>query len=299
MKAFRPTSKIPIRILVPGLVLLFLLGSASSCAPPTKLDAIGMSFSKEPLIGKIIWNDLITEDLKAAQRFYGELFGWTFESASNSMEHEYVLAKSGDIYVAGFVSINKPADNANYSRWLPYLSVADVDSATRRVTAAGGRIAVPPQDVKLGRVAAIVDPEGAVIGLARSKIGDPDDQTTANAPGRVVLTELLANNPQAEAGFYKTVIGYVPRTIERRGGQYTQLTTAGKVRAGILRNPSAQAAPRWITYFGVVDPAAFAARAEALGGAVILPVSPDLRDGTMALVSDPSGAILALQKTNP
>ena len=44
-----------------------------------------------------------------------------------------------------------------------------------RVIAAGGTEAAAARDVSLGRVAAIQDAEGAVIGLARSGVGDPDD----------------------------------------------------------------------------------------------------------------------------
>ena len=109
-------------------------------------------------------------------------------------------------------------------------------------------------------------------------------------------TELLANDPQGAARFYHSVFGYETRTIDRRGGKYTLLTHEGKERAGILRNPAEQWDPVWLTYFGVDDPVAASARAESLGGKVMLPASPQVREGTMAVVMDPSGAILVLQK---
>ena len=77
------------------------------------------------------------------------------------------------------------------------------------------------------------------------------------------------------------------------------LSERGADRAGILKNPADDAAPVWLTYFGVEDPVAAAARVEALGGKVILPPSPQLRDGTMAVVADPTGALFALQKVSP
>ena len=64
-----------------------------------------------------------------------------------------------------------------------------------------------PLLVRLGRVAAIVDSQGAPIGLARSDIGDPDDATTAGGPGRVVWSELLAADDAAAASFYSDVVG--------------------------------------------------------------------------------------------
>jgi predicted enzyme related to lactoylglutathione lyase len=255
-----------------------------------------MSFSHEPLVGKAVWNDLITQDLEVARRFYGELFGWTFEQSTAPGGQPYLLARSGRIFVAGMVAVNSPSKDVVLSRWLPYISVSDVDTSVAHATAAGATVLVNTRDVNLGRVAVIEDKEKAVLGLARSHIGDPDDTTTAPGPGRVVWTELLANDPAFASQFYQTVIGVTARTIERHGGPYTLLSERGVDRAGILMNPSDNAAPVWLTYIGVDDPVSAAARVEALGGKVILPPSPQLRDGTMAVVTDPTGALFALQK---
>jgi predicted enzyme related to lactoylglutathione lyase len=255
-----------------------------------------MSFSSEPLLGKVIWHDLITEDLDSARNFYGELLGWTFENNSGGRGDEYIIARKGDVIVAGLLAIDAPADGENYSRWLPYISVDDVDAALSRSIASGASVAASAREVGFGRVAAIIDPQGAVVGLARSTIGDPDDTTTAAAPGRPVWTELLADDPQAAAAFYGSLAKYDSRTITRRGGEYTILTSAGADRVGIFQNPAdGEYTPTWITAFGVNDPAAAAAKAESLGGTIILPVSAELRDGTTAVVTDPSGAILVLQ----
>lgn len=255
-----------------------------------------MSFSSDPLLGKIIWHDLITEDLESARAFYSGLFGWTFEASRGSRGEDYVVARQGDVIVAGLLGIDAPADEQNYSRWLPYMSVDNVEAAVARSTAAGGSVVADTRDVSIGKVAAIIDPQGAVIGLVRSEIGDPDDVTTAAAPGKAVWTELLADDPQAAAAFYAAIGHYQQRTIERRGGEYTILTSDGVDRAGIFQNPAAgDYQPVWITAFGVDDAAAAAAQAEALGGTIILPVSPELRDGTTAVVTDPTGAILVLQ----
>jgi len=255
-----------------------------------------MSFSDEPLVGKFVWFDLITDDADAARRFYGGLFGWTFETSKGPGGADYLIARDGNVYVAGIVTRADPSDGTEYSRWLPYVSVADVDASVERVRAGGGRVVVSPLDVRLGRVAAIVDPEGAALGLARSTIGDPDDATTAGAPGRVVWTELLATDDSAAAAFYEAVVGYAVATVERRGGEYAMLRAGGVDRAGILRNPT-DWEPQWLTSFGVEDPAAAARRAAALGGRVLLEPTPEVREGTMALVTDPSGAVLALQKS--
>jgi len=45
----------------------------------------------------------------------------------------------------------------------------------------------------------------------------------------------------------------------------------------------------------LIDPATAAVLAESLGGKIILSASQELRDGTMAIATDPSGAVLVLQ----
>jgi predicted enzyme related to lactoylglutathione lyase len=279
-----------------SIASLVLLTAIAACATVADRDLSGMSFSEEPLLGKVIWHDLITEDLDKSQTFYAGMFGWTFEDGAGPGRGDYVLAREGNVYVAGFVPIAAPQDGTRLSRWLPYVSVNDVDETVDLTVAAGGRVAASARNVSLGRVAAVVDPEGAVIGLARSKIGDPDDVTTAAGAGRVVWTELLSNDPAAAATYYKDTVGYNAREIERRGGTYTYLTGDGIDRAGILQNPSPEWSPLWLTYFGVADVAAAVDKAVGLGGKILVPLSPDLRDGTMAVVADPAGAVLVLQK---
>jgi len=261
-------------------------------------DLAGMSFSAQPLPGKIVWHDLVTDagDIATIRRFYGELFGWTFEESRGVGGRDYLVARSGDVYVAGILPVEPRADGQNVARWLPYVSVADVDDALKSSVEAGATVAVGPRNVSLGRVAAIIDTEGAVIGLARSRYGDPDDRTTRPGPGRAVWTELLAGDPARAAGFYTALAGYRSQVIERRGGEYTMLESGGQPRAGLFEKPSDEIASTWLTHFGVRDPAAVAERVTALGGTVLLPVSPELREGTVAVVTDPSGAALVLKQ---
>lgn len=266
-----------------------------ACTTGSRPELSGMSFASEPLVGKVVWHDLITEDLDGAKQFYSGLLGWTFEESQGPQGQQYAVARSGDVYVAGMVEVAEPADGTNYSRWLPYMSVADVDATVSNAVNAGATVAVSARDVNIGRVAALLDPEGAVIGLARSAFGDPDDNTTAAVAGRPVWTELLANDPVAARNFYRELGGYEVNTIERRGGEYTLLTGNGENRAGILKNPTENYDPVWLTYFGVDDPVTAAVLAESLGGKIILAASPEIRNGTMAIVTDPFGAILVLQ----
>ena len=294
------------RSLVVALLLLIayatpilIIAFASGCVSTEEVDDnSGMSFSAKPIYGKVVWNDLMTEDLDAARRFYGGVLGWTFENYSaRPGRGRYAIARSGNVYVAGLVPVSARADGQKTSRWLPYVSVDEVDRAVARAVDAGATVAAEAQEIGFGRVAAIIDPEGAVIGLARSKVGDPDDETTRARVGQIVWTELLTNRAPAEAAeFYRSLVNYQVERTQRRGGEYTLLRMQGENRAGILANPSREWKPVWLTYFGVENLAEASARVEALGGKVLLPPSATLREGTMAVVADPSGAILILQK---
>jgi predicted enzyme related to lactoylglutathione lyase len=279
------------RILV--IAALALLGA---CASTRNLDLSGMSFSPTPLAGKVVWNDLVTEDAETARRFYGGVFGWTFESTTSASGLPYLLARQDGVFVAGIVQTAPRADGKPITRWLPYFSVVDVDASVARAQALGGGVALTARTIPIGRVAAVIDSENAVIGLVRSGIGDPDDATTRPGAGRVVWTELPSNDPVKAANFYREVTGLRPVDVARRGGTYTMMKAGAVERAGIFRNPDPQWSPAWLTHIGVADLAGAVERTKALGGTVLLPPSPELREGTMAVITDPGGAILVLQK---
>ena len=275
------------------LVLALALVACQTTGGPASAD---LPLSDKPLLGKFVWHDLITDDVDAARRFYSGLFGWTFKETTRPGGGPYVLISSQGYFIAGMVELADPGEGQDYSRWLGYLSVMDVDAAATSTQAEGGEVVVAPRDLgNIARVAAIEDPQGAVLGLVRSKVGDPIDVGQAGA-GRVGWNELLAADDDAAIEFYRTLAGFEVEKQQRRGGEYVTLRIAGVERAGILQRPAKDIKPVWLTYFGVADPAAAARRAGELGGEVLLAPSPDVREGTLALVIDPSGAVLALQK---
>jgi predicted enzyme related to lactoylglutathione lyase len=272
-------------------ILSFFLGACSTADAPL---APGIPLSPEPLVGKFVWHDLITDDPAATRRFYGELFGWTFEDTERPGGGPYTLVKSGSRYLAGFLQLPDPVNGTEYSRWLGYLSVADVDDAVGHTLAAGGSTLRKPRQVgQVGRAAVIRDPQGAVVGLLRSDRGDPDDSAQA-IHGRILWNELLAGDDTAAAEFYRVLAGYEVSRASRRGGTYYTLSVGERERAGILQNPMPDTPSIWLTHFAVTDAAAATDKAAALGATVLLAPTAELRDGRMALIADPTGAILAL-----
>jgi hypothetical protein len=57
----KPSSDERTRLLLPACTLLALAFIApAGCVSPGGIDTSAMSFSSEPLLGKIVWNDLVT-----------------------------------------------------------------------------------------------------------------------------------------------------------------------------------------------------------------------------------------------
>lgn len=269
---------------------LGLAGCTSVPGTPPK----GMDLSPVPLLGKFVWRDLVSEDPEAVKPFYAGLFGWEFEE-SRALGAPYTLVKSGGQYIAGISRNRRPRPDQPVSQWLSFMSVADVDRAIVQTKAAGGRVLAGPLDLpNVGRGAVVLDPEGAPVGLLRSKIGDPVD-TPAPALNRFLWTEHLSRNPQASAEFYAALADLQVRKMDFSGQPYWVLVR-GRERAALLRNPTTVDQPIWLAYVHVADPAASAARAAQLGGRVLLAPRKELRNGSFALIADPTGAVLALQK---
>lgn len=246
------------------------------------------------LPGKFVWHDLVTEDAAACRRFYGDLLGWEFEEAQRG-GRPYLLARVGGRPVAGIVTVPADADQ-QLSHWVGYLSVPDVDQAAAQAVQAGGRALVEPRQVgTVARAAVVADPQGAALGLVKLAAGDPADEA-APVRGHFFWMEYLASDPAAALSFYKGLAGYDSREREASAGPAYQILSRQRPRAGLLKSPLAETRSAWLSYVLVDDPAALAGRVASLGGTVVLAPRPDIRKGSLAVVADPSGAAVALQK---
>ncbi len=277
---------------VAGTAATTVAGCAST---PSSSAPAGISLSPVPLYGKFVWHDLVTDNPAAAKRFYSELFGWEFTDVRGG-RRPYSLIRSQGRWIGGIVHPANAAEKREGAVWLGYVSVPDVDRAVAEVGAQGGRTLDGPVDVgDIGRAAVVSDPQGAAVGFVRSRRGDPAD-TGVPLEGQFLWMEYLAQDPVAATGFYKALLGYEIRERPLGGGPHYVLAQGPHPRGGVLANPVKGARPNWLTYVRVKDPATLASRAQALGGRVLMAPRPDARGGSLALIADPSGAVLALQR---
>ena len=279
---------------------LFLIGLAvivlSACAQQGGSLATN-ELSDTPTYGRFIWHDLLTDDVEAAKSFYGALLGWEFESTTRPGGGPYtlILTASGRV-VGGMLEVEDPGDGEDYSRWLGYFAVPDVDAAARETVRSGGQVVVSPREIgDVARGSVMQDADGAVVGLLTSRVGYPVERPSVS-PGEVAWNELVAADPEAMARFYAGLVSGTVSEEARGAFVYRFLESDGRPSAGVMLRPNEQLEPLWLTYFAVENVSSVSARVASLGGERLLAPDDTIRDGRIALVTDPGGAVLGLME---
>jgi predicted enzyme related to lactoylglutathione lyase len=253
---------------------------------------------RKQLPGKFVWFELASSDRKKAQAFYGGVLGWKAVGFPvDGTTYEMIFAgETPDTMVGGYVATG---GDAGRSRWIANVSVEDVDAAAAAAVVNGGKVVVPPHDLPgVGRAATITDPDGAELALFKNATGDAPD-VSATPPGRFIWNELHTSDPERAAAFYEKVVGFSHRSIPSPAGPYHILSRGGVDRGGITSHLPTGAAPHWLPYVNVDDVDATIERARKLGARI--PVEPEnvMDVGRLAVLEDPTGAVLAVMKPNP
>jgi uncharacterized protein len=245
--------------------------------------------------GKVIWADLVTPDVGAAKRFYGGLLGWTFNDIHTS-NGDYSVALLDGRPTGGLFQRAMGPGEQRQPAWLTFISVRDVASAERHILAQGGKLLSAPHSYpQRGRQAVFADPQGAVFAVLQSSSGDPQDVLAA--PGEWIWSSVITRDPDTDAAFYQNVFGYevfeIPSTD---GSTHILLSSEDYARASLNSLPGdpAKRHPHWLNFVRVNSTADTAARAEALGGRVLVKPFLDRHGGLVAVVADPAGAPFGL-----
>jgi len=245
--------------------------------------------------GTPCWVDLATPDIEAAERFYGELFGWEIPELPNSAEMGgYRRAKLGGRDVAGAMPLMQEGQPP---AWSTYISVDDADAIGCAVQENGGTMIAEPMTVATyGRLALFTDPEGAFFG-----IWEPADfagSELVNEKGAVGWNELESRDPEGAKRFYGAVFGWDAVDHDMGEMTYTEWQVNGKAVGGMadIRGRVPDEVPaHWMVYFGSVDTDEAVAKIEELGGQVMFgPV--DIPAGRFAMVTDDQGAAFAVMQ---
>lgn len=254
---------------------------------PLLLPSITSTATGERHIGKFVWHDLLTDDVDAARKFYGNAFDWTFKTKGSYVQ----ILNQGNL-IGGMMQVRPTVDSKAEAVWLPSMSVADVDQSIRYVKFKKGKVLKGPLEMnERGRGVLVSDSQGAQLVLLHSKDGDPKDVTPQ--VGDWLWNELWTNAPQESYSFYRKLGGY--DSSEIRDG-YGLLRQKGKWRAGIRDVSKEDLKARWVPAIRVLDLEETMRKIKALGGKVLVSPHKELVDGNVALIADNTGALVIIQR---
>jgi len=110
-----------------------------------------------------------------------------------------------------------------------------------------------------------------------------------------IWTDLSTSDPAAARDFYAKLFGWkVEVNPDPQYGGYALAKISGKDVAGIGPKQMEQQPSAWMVYIGTPDADDTAKKAQAAGGQVIVPTMDVGDQGKMAVIADPSGAVIGL-----
>jgi hypothetical protein len=231
---------------------------------------------------------LISDDAPAASSFYADLFGWDMEQAKDG---GYAVWHKGRM-IAGISPLKKSNEEVEESFWLVGLMVEDADRAVRAAAAGGGKIYEEAARVSdYGQFAVVADRQKAPVLLIEPG-AKPLGRTEGH--GSWVWAELWTNDIEDAVSFYGNVIGVEHDTVDRGGEAYNVFASDGKPRSGLIKIPDEldKLEPGWAPYVAVTDLGATLEKVKNLGGRVVFGETDHPVDASVALIMDPSGAVL-------
>jgi len=287
IKSSQHPARLGLLLIFSTIIMSFLISACSRitlpplASPPTDIYHTG----------KFVWIDLLTDDVQKSKDFYGDLFGWKYEALDEN--DTYTLIRVGERYIGGIFYSDRLEDESE-SRWITYLSVPDVDQATRLAVQRGGEVQMKPVNYPdRGRFSIVSDPQGVIVAFLHSSSGDL--QARELEFNVWMWNELWTTDIEGAFDFYHEIAGYEKEAYGAGQGQsYYLMKREGRYRAGMVQLPWKGVEPNWIPYVLVDNPAGVASKAEDLGGKVLLYPKSVVHNGS-AILADPSGAIFAVQ----
>ncbi|WP_199553124.1 VOC family protein [Streptomyces sp. N35] len=261
--------------------------------------------------GAPCWVDALLPDLEAGKRFYGELFGWTFDEGAGPEYGHYAQAyKQGKAVAA----LAPKRDGRMPTVWNVYFATPDALASARKIRDAGGRLVTepmpvgPPPSSRLrssgghphGVMALAADPEGAVFGLWQG--GTHEGLEKAGESDSFCWAEVKVRDAARADAFYEEVFRFEGfdldgvidgfRTWSPPGTEAGPDTAVGG-RELMGEGVPAELPAHFLVYFNVDDCDEAARVTRRLGGRVQSP-PVDIPYGRIATLMDNQGAVFAV-----
>jgi predicted enzyme related to lactoylglutathione lyase len=226
--------------------------------------------SDSPLLGRLLWYELLTSDLKAAEKFYTDVIGWT-STPFDGAGHPYIMfSRAGGVPVGGVMNI--PEGMGFPPHWGLYVGVPKLEDAVSKIENLGGKSMSPVIVVPdVGRMRTMLDPQGVAF-----SVYEPGSAPLPEAKpevGDASWHELVTTDPVAGLNFYKALFGWQETESMDMGpmGKYQMFGRHLGSFGGAMKKPAemAQAPPHWAIYFRVPDVNVAEQKVKANGGQVL------------------------------
>jgi hypothetical protein len=256
--------------------------------------------SDSSILGRPLWYELLTTDMKAAEAFYTKVIGWTITPFRQDPMPYDMWTRAGEVQVGGVMTL--PPGMNFPPHWEMYVGVPTLEDAVAKVERLGGSALSDVIDVPdVGRMRTMKDPQGAVFAIYEPA---SPDQTPEAAPevGDASWHELYTTDADAAIKFYADLFGWKPTSSMDMGpmGKYHMFGRTHEL-GGMMNKPKemAQVPPNWGIYFRVPDVNAAGERVKANGGQV-LNGPMEVPGGDMIVnCMDPQGASFSLHSKKP
>jgi predicted enzyme related to lactoylglutathione lyase len=240
------------------------------------------------VVGAPCWIDLYSSDTDKATDFYGQLFGWTTESAGPEFGGYFTFLKDGK-HVGGCML--NDGQQGYPDAWTVYLTTDDIERTVEAAAANGGQVHLAPMDVaENGRMAMIGDPGQAAIGVWQP--GTQKGFEVRNELGTAAWFELHTRDYDRSVEFYRDVFGWDAHTMsDSPEFRYTTLGEGENALAGIMdatQFTSEGEPASWSIYFEAEDVDAALEQIVELGGKIVRPAE-DTPYGRLATATDLTG----------
>ena len=111
-----------------------------------------------------------------------------------------------------------------------------------------------------------------------------------------VHVELNTNDVAKAKGFYSKLFDWKMEDMPMENGTYTIINVGEGTGGGLMKHPMPGAPSMWLSYVLVDDVDAATGKVKALGGTVMKEKTEVPGMGWLAIIADPTGAMLGLWK---
>ena len=250
--------------------------------------------------GRFMWYELMTSDPAAATDFYRDVVGWGTREWEGG-ENPYTMWTAGDAPVGGVMELPPEAVAGGAPpHWIAYIGTPDLDATLERAKELGASVLWGPLEVpEVGRMAGIMDPQGAVFAAYTPAVEPPEGSDAPPAPGRFSWHELATSDWEAAWTFYSELFGWrkTDAMDMGEGNMYQMYGRGGPPLGGMFNRPPEMPVSAWMLYAMVPSVEAAIEAAKARGGQVLNGPMEVPGGDLIAQCVDPQGAAFAVHAT--